>query len=38
MSGGYLGTCAGDMDICVAGKHVLGNMGVPRGTCVSLET
>lgn len=32
----YLGTRAGDTDICMAGKHVLGNMGVPRGMCMSL--
>lgn len=34
----YLGTCAGDMDICVSGKCVLWNMGVSRGTCVPLGT
>lgn len=33
-----LGTCNGDTDICVAGKCVLGNMGVPRGMYVSLGT
>lgn len=38
MSDGYLGTCAGDTDICVAGERVLGNMGMPRGMCVSLGT
>lgn len=34
----YLGTHAGDTDICVAGKCVLGNVGMPRGMCVCLGT